>query len=68
MNVYFGDMEPLEMRDPELENRLRECKTDEEKDKIIMENVLLKLCILAIAVVILIFVAVVMGAIIYLFE
>jgi hypothetical protein len=68
MNVYFGDMEPLEMRDPELENRLRECKTDEEKDKIIMENVLLKLCILVIAVVLLIFVAVVMGAIIYLFE
>ena len=68
MNVYFGDMEPLEMRDPELENRLRECKTDEEKDKIIMENVLLKLYILVIAVVLLIFVAVVMGAIIYLFE
>ena len=68
MNVYFGDMEPLEMRDPELENRLRECKTDEEKNKIIMENVLLKLCILVIAVVLLIFVAVVMGAIIYLFE
>ena len=64
LNV-FGGVEPIETLDYELDDRLKECKTAEEREDAIKEYVSLKVIALGVAFFILIAVLAIMVAIIY---
>ena len=67
LNV-FGGVEPIETLDYELDDRLKECKTVEEKEEAIKEYVSLKVIALGVAFFILIVVMAFMGIVIYLIK
>ena len=64
----YGDMEMLQMENQELDNRLKECKTEEEKQEVINEDVSSRIFAVLVAIVILILATAIVGAIIYLFK
>jgi len=64
----YGDMEMLQMENQELDNRLKECKTEEEKQEVINEYVSSRIFAVLVAIVILILATAIVGAIIYLFK
>ena len=70
MNAFdsYGDMEMLQMENQELDNRLKECKTEEEKQEVITEYVSSRIFAVLVAIVILLFAIAIVGAIIYLFK
>jgi len=64
----YGSMEVLQVPDQELDNRLKECKTDDEKDKVIKEYISMRLFALGAAILILFVAAVIVGVIIYILK
>jgi hypothetical protein len=64
----YGGIDMLQMENQELDNRLKECKTEEEKEEVIKEYISSRMIAGLIAIVILIFAAAIVGAIIYLFK
>ena len=64
----YGDTEMLQMENQELDNRLKECKTEEEKQEVINEYVSSRIFAVLVAIVILILATAIVGAIIYLFK
>jgi len=64
----YGGMEMLQMENQELDNRLKECKTEEEKEEVIKEYISSRIFAVLVAIVILILAAAIVGAIIYLFK
>jgi type IV secretory pathway component VirB8 len=70
MNTFdsYGDMEMLQMENQELDNRLKECKTEEEKQEVINEYISSRIFAVLVAIVIIILAIAIVGAIIYLFK
>lgn len=70
MNAFdsYGDMEMLQVENQELDNRLKECKTEEEKQEVINEYVSSRIFAVLVAIVILLFAIAIVGAIIFLSE
>jgi len=64
----YGDMEMLQMENQELDNRLKECKTEEEKQEVINEYISSRIFAVLVAIVIIILAIAIVGAIIYLFK
>lgn len=64
----YGGMEILQMENQELDNRLKECKTEGEKEEVIKEYVSSRIFAVLIAIVILILAVAIVGAIIYFFK
>ena len=70
MNAFdsYGDMEMLQVENQELDNRLKECKTEEEKQEVINEYISSRIFAVFVAIVIIILAIAIVGAIIYLFK
>ena len=68
MNTFdsYGDMEMLQMENQELDNRLKECKTEEEKQEVINEYISSRIFAVLIAIVIIILAIAIVGAVVYL--
>ena len=64
----YGGMDMLQVENQELDNRLKECKTEEEKEEVIKEYISSRIFAVLVAIVILILAAAIVGAIIYLFK
>ena len=64
----YESIEMLQMENQELDNRLKECKTEEEKQEVINEYVSSRIFAVLVAIVILLFAIAIVGAIIYLFK
>ena len=64
----YGGIDMLQMENQELDNRLKECKTEKEKEEVIKEYISSRMIAGLVAIVILIFAAAIVGAIIYLFK
>ena len=64
----YGEMNPVSMYDSELENWLKNCKTQEEKDEAVREYISMKLMAVGAAFLILFASVLVVGAVIYLFR
>lgn len=66
--LNYGGIDAVEMFDPEFDRLIKECKTDEERDKVIREYVSNRLLAVLIALVILFVVLLVAGVVFYLFK
>jgi len=64
----FGVIEPTQIYDQEFENRLKECKTEEERDKLVNEYVSTRLITIIAVFAILFIVAAIVGVVIYIFK
>jgi len=64
----YGGIDMLQMENQELDNRLKECKTEEEKEEVIKEYISSRIIAVLVAIVILVSAAAIVGAIIYLFK
>lgn len=68
MNAFdsYGDMEMIQIENQELDNRLKECKTEEEKQEVINEYISSRIFAVLVAILIIILAIAIVGAIIYL--
>ena len=66
--LNYGGIDAVEMFDSEFDRLIKECKTDEERDKVIREYVSNRLLAVVIALVILFVVLLVAGVVFYLFK
>ena len=64
----YGGIDMLQMENQELDNRLKECKTEEEKQEVINEYISSRIFAVLVAIVIIILAIAIVGAIIYLFK
>lgn len=65
---YYAGINPVAEYDSELERELAGCKTEEEKNEVVMEYASMRLMALGIAFLVLIVSVVIIGTVIYLFR